>query len=131
VVIRCVAELAPHNAHQLAVVERRVELLEVEEIAGDRVGVAVPSPMCGGASVDEAEHAMLEEAACLLANGGTVHSRLPAARRHGFIRQEDAADDLVVALHRVGEAQGQLLKALEGRHGVERPLSLATSDRSR
>ena len=60
----------------------------------------------GRAPVQEAAHAVFEEAAGLLADGGTVQPRLPAAGGDGLIREEDAADDPVVVLHRVGEAQG-------------------------
>jgi hypothetical protein len=62
---------------------------------------------------------MFKEATRLLRDSGAVHAGLPAPLGDGLIREEDVADDLIVVLHRVGEAQGQLLKALGGRHDAE------------
>jgi len=121
VMIGVVAELALHDARELAVADGWVELLGVEQIARDDVGVLVLALGGRRASVDQAEHAALEEAVGLLGDGGAIQPGLPAALGDGLIRDQGAADDLVPVLQWVGEAQGQLLKPFGGRHGREAP----------
>ena len=102
-----VSELTCHDAHQLAIVERRVELLEVEKVASHVLGVGrVPLLARGRAAVDKPKHALLKEAVRFRSDGGTVKPCLPAALGNGLIREEDASDDLILVLHGVSEAQG-------------------------
>jgi hypothetical protein len=112
-----VPELALYDAHQLAIVERRVELLEVEEVASYVLWVRIGPLLAGCAAVDEPEHARFEKASRFCGDGGAIQPRLPAAFGDGLVRQEDAADDLIVVLHGVGKAQRQLLELLGSRHG--------------
>jgi len=116
-VVGFVPELASDDAHELPIVERRVELLEVEEVASHVLWIEILPLLGGGAAVDKPEHARFEEASRFGGDGGAVLACLPAAFGDGLICEEDAADDLVVVLHGVREAQGQLLKALGSRHG--------------
>jgi hypothetical protein len=59
----------------------------------------------GGAPVDEAKHPLFEEAARLLSDRRAIQPGLSATLGDGLIGEEEAADDLVLVLHRVGEAQ--------------------------
>src|SRR5947209_6413587 len=61
--------LALDDAGDLAVVDTGIELLQIEDVAGDDSGIAMPAPVARGALVDQAEHAMLDEAAGLLTDG--------------------------------------------------------------
>ena len=116
VVVRLAPKLTLHYPRHLAQMDWWVELLEVEEVASYDVGVSGVARLDRRAPVDEPEHALFEEAVRLLGDGSAIQPRLPAALSDGLIREEDAADDLVFVLHRVGEAQGQLLEVLRGRH---------------
>ncbi len=107
-----VAVLALDNARDLSVVDAGVKLLEVEDLAGDDIGIAMPALVAGRAAIDQAEHAVLDEPTGFLTDDVTVHAGDPATLGDGLIGQYDAMDDLVVMLNRVGKAQGELLELL-------------------
>jgi hypothetical protein len=117
-VVGFAAELAPDDAGDLAIMDGWVELLQIEDVAGHDVRVALLAFVRGRAAVDQAEHAAFEEAACFFAHGLTVQPGSAAALRDADISQHDVADDLVIVLHRVGEAQSQLMEILWHRHSV-------------
>jgi len=112
VVVRPIPVLPAHDARDLAVMDGWVELFEVEDVAGDDRRIVVLPLGRGGALIHQSEHAVLDEAPRLLPNSGTVQPRRAAALGDGFIGEQDAPDDLIVVLHGVGEAQGQLLERL-------------------
>lgn len=57
----------------------------------------------------------------LLANGVPIDADDLAPLGQCLISEHDTADDLVVMLNRVGEAQRELLKALRGGHAFRPP----------
>ena len=91
---------------------------------GNQVGVVLLALVGARASVDQAEHAVLEEAPGLRTDRIATQARNPAALGDGLIGQHDATDDLIIVLNGVRKAQGELLKALCGRHDL-RPFPLS------
>src|SRR5947209_1231505 len=115
-VIGLVAVLPLDDPGDLAVMDRRIELFQVENRAGDDVGILVPARVGRCSSISETEHAVLEEALGLLADGVAIDTGDSAPFGDTLVHKHDAADDLVVMLNRVGETQGELLKLLRCRH---------------
>ena len=117
VVIGRVAVLALENADDLPIVERRLELLEVEQIGRDDFGEVVLRGVGRGAPVHQAEHTLFEEATGFLPDGGAIQVICMTTCNYRLVDEHDRANDLVVVLNRIGKAQRQLGEILRlGNH---------------
>jgi hypothetical protein len=90
-----IAVLALDDPGYLSIVDRGIELLQVEDVAGDDIRAATAAFVRCRALIDQTEHAVLEEAACLLADRVAIEPRNAATLSNGFILQHDAADDFI------------------------------------
>jgi len=106
VVIGRVPELTLEDARDLAIVDRWIQIFDEKNVAGDMLGEGVG--LAAGlrrALVDQAEHALLEEAARLVGHRRAIEARFLAAHGDPFTEQHDGADDFIVVLDRIGEQQ--------------------------
>jgi hypothetical protein len=68
-VVGRVAKFALHNPYDLAIVDSRVQLFDIEDVGGDRLGKSVGLAACLACSlIHEAEHALLDETTRFVAN---------------------------------------------------------------
>src|SRR5919206_2463311 len=62
VVVGLIAKLARDNPDDLTVIDRGIELLEIQNVGGERLGKLLwLATGFGGALIEETEHAVLEE----------------------------------------------------------------------
>ena len=113
-----IAELALHDADNLTSVGGRIEVRKVEDVAGHGVGIDVTgSRGRGRGNIQQAEHPLLDKAAGLAADRGTVETGLCAARADRFSEEHDGANDLVVMLNGVQKAELERVKIGSGIRG--------------
>ncbi len=103
------AELAPGNTDQLAGRDGRIELLEIEQMLGDGGGILIG--LAAGASravIDQAAHTLLDETAGFGAHRDAIQAGLFTARRDRFSEEHDGANNLLVVLDGIKEAELEL-----------------------
>jgi hypothetical protein len=110
----------------VAIADRLVEVLEIEDVAGDHIGIRLPALCRCGALIDETQHALLEEALRLFAHRRTVDPRLSAPCCDGLIGEHHGANHVIVVLDGITKAQHELMKVIGHRPTSGSPLEGAS-----
>ena len=123
VMVGVVAKPTLDDPHNFSIIDRRIKLLKIQDVGGDRVGKL----MCfaagfGSTLVEQAEHTLLDKPPCLVADSGAIEFGLLTSPSDRFGKQDDGTNDFVVVLQRIGKEQLQLVKIIGGMrgHGLSR-----------
>lgn len=117
VVIGFVAEFPWHEAHEFAVMDGGRELLHIEHVCGDWLGIAmafaagVPRPL-----IDQPQHPFGDKTTGFVPDGGPFQARLATAFGNGVGKEDKRANDFVVVLNVIDEVQLRLRELLCSRH---------------
>ena len=109
------------DAYNLAVAGRRLQLLEGEDVACDIIGIRVAPLACLLAVIDQPKHAMLDEPACFRRDRCAIDTSLSTPRADGLVVQNNIANDFVVPLDGVREAESKLSKVIRECHEGREP----------
>lgn len=116
-VVGGIAMLAFDDTHNLAEVDGRIELFEIEDGGGDGLGKVVggtPGMLC--TPIGEGKHSSSDKAAGLVADLGWSDAGLLAACGDCFSEQHNGANDLIVVLNRIDEVQFDLGEVVRSGH---------------
>src|SRR5579871_6272075 len=105
--IRCVAIFTGNDPDNFAVMDRRIKLLETEDVACDGGGVVVVALDGRSPLIDQAKHSMLDEASRFLADRRPVNAGGPTPGRHRRVSEHNVPNDFIVMLHGIGKTERQ------------------------
>jgi len=119
VVIGLGAEFPLHDADDFAVMNRGIELLEIQDMRRDglRIDMALPSRV-DEPLIHQAQHPVHGKAAGFRPHDSRFDPRLPTAFSHGFCKQHDWPNHFVIVLNVVAKTELVLRKILHSRHAI-------------
>ena len=100
VMIGLVAKFPLHDTDEFAIVDGRIELLYIQHVGGDALGIAMafasglPCPL-----IDQPQHAFLDKTAGFVPDGCPLQSCLATPFRNRFGEEDNRANDLIVVLN--------------------------------
>ena len=117
--MRRIAEFPLHDAHDFAVMDGRIELLEIQDMRRDgiRIDMALP-PWVDEPLIHQAQHAFHGKAAGFRPDDGRLDPRLTTAFSNGFGKEHNRPNHFVIVLNVVDKAQLVLRKILHSRHAI-------------
>jgi hypothetical protein len=116
-----IAKFATQDADDFAKADRRIDLFEIEDVAGYRwrkvVGLA---SSLAGTLIDEAKHALLDKAPGFVPQDRPFNPDRVSASDNGLGAKHDRADGFVVVLHAIHKRELELMEIV-GECGHSRP----------
>src|SRR5919108_478271 len=108
-----------HDADDLVSMDRGIKLFYIEHIGGHSLGIdmALP-PRLPCPLIDEAQHALHDEAAGLVSHHSALHTCLATAFRNRFRKEADRPNDFVSVLDVINEWELILGQVLRSRHAA-------------
>jgi len=111
------AKFCPDDTDDLAIMDGRIQVLEIQDVAGDGFRIADLFGIGrGGALVHQAQHAFRDELPGLFAHRCARHFCFVATVGHRLREQDNRPDDFIIVLDWICEAQLELGKGFIGIH---------------
>jgi hypothetical protein len=112
-----VAKFALHNARDFAQVDGGIQLLQIDDVPGDGVGIRMPlAPRRLCPPISEPQHPFEDKAPGFVTHHGALHPGLTTALRRRFSEEDNRPDDLVIVLDRINKLSPNVLELFLRRH---------------